>query len=297
MREYKDIDFARAERGPIAHLWDNEHWMVQEKCDGWRIQVHFGNPCSRLYAITRGCEEVGLNLSHLMPQGDISRLQYSVFDGELIPEDGEEFHSLASIRSQRIPKKFTYKLFDVCFLNGIDTRKLPLEQRLQIVSAVHNSVYLCHPFVKPVKDARSDKRKFLNDQLLAGEEGVVLKDLRATYGNGWLKAKKVSTFDAIIVGIEPGYDMPHGKVHIAVADGLNLRDVGKCGIQVAQVRAELNKNPNNFIGKVIELKALKIDPSNGMLREPRFIRMRYDLSVSDATWEKLNRDALKIELE
>lgn len=300
-REYKDLEIAKAERGPIAHLWDNSDWMAEEKCDGWRIQVHFGNPCSRLYAVTRGGEEVGQNIAHLAPQGDISRLQYTVLDGELIPANGAEFHSLASIRAGKV-KDVTYKLFDVLYLNGVDVRGLPLEQRKQLVTAILSSVYLNHPSVKAIKEARKDTRKFLEAQLLAGEEGVVLKNLRSTYGNGWLKAKKVSTFDVIITGIEPGYDLPHGKVHMAVFDndpvaGLVLREVGKCGIQIPGVRAQLNKDPNSFIGKVIEVKALKIDPTNKMLREPRFVRLRPDLSPPDCTWEKLCRDALKIELE
>lgn len=297
-REYKDLDIARAERGPIAHLWDNANWIAEEKCDGWRLQLHFGKPCSRLYAITRGGDEVGTNVTHLVPQNDISHLQYTVLDGEILPLDGEEFHSLASLRSANgkvIHRKF--KLFDVLYLNGIDVRCLPLEKRKELVNAILNTIFLKHPHVVPVKQAIKDTYKFLVDLLTAGMEGVVLKDLRSTYGNGWLKAKKFSTFDAIITGIEPGYHQPHGKVHLAVCDGLTLRDVGKCGIQVEKVRAELNKNPNDFIGKVVEVKALKIDPSNGMLREPRFVRMRPDLKPLECTWEKLNRDALKIELE
>lgn len=165
------------------------------------------------------------------------------------------------------------------------------------MTAVIDTVYAKHKFVTPIKRVFNKTYEFLVEQLAAGNEGVVLKDLRATYGNGWLKAKKFSTFDAIITGIEPGYHTPHGKVHISVCDGLTLREIGKCGIQVEEVRAKLNKDPNSFMGAVIELKALKIDPSNGLLREPRFVRMRPDLKPLDCTWEKLNRDALKIELE
>lgn len=298
MSEYKDLEIAKAERGPIVHLWNDANWIAQEKCDGWRLQIHLGRPCSHLYAITRGGEEVGANVTHLMPHGDISNLQYTVLDGEILPMNGEEFHSLASLRTANArPLNRVFKLFDVLYLNGIDVRNLSLEIREQLVIAILNSLYINHPFVAPIKQAKKDTYKFLLEQLAANMEGVVLKDLRSTYGNGWIKAKKFSTFDAIITGIEPGYHQLHGKVYLAVCDGLTLHDVGKCGIQVEKIRADLNKNPNNFIGKVIEVRALKIDPSNGMLREPRFVRMRPDLSPLEATWEKLNLDAMKIELE
>ena len=295
-KEYKDLSIARAERGPIAHLWANPQWIAEEKLDGWRLLIHFGNPCSRLYAITRGGDEVGANISHLTPRGDFSKLGYTVLDGELIPVEGQEFHSLAAVRAGKV-EKVGYKVFDVLFLNGVDVRNLHLAQRKELVNAVLGSVYANHPYVLPVKQAVKDTHKFLVEQLAAGMEGVVLKDSRATYGNGWLKAKKVSTFDAIITGIEAGYNTPHGTVFISVCDGATLRDVGKCGIQKEDIRAEMNKDPNSFMGRVIELKALKIDPTNGLLREPRFVRLRPDLKPLDCTWEKLNRDAMKIELE
>ncbi len=296
--EYKELEFAKAERGPVSHLWNNSDWIAEEKCDGWRLQLHFGKPCSRLYAITRGGEEVGLNVSYLMPNADIRELQYTVLDGEILPTNGEEFHSLASLRTHNMKQIHrTFKLFDVLFLNGIDVRGLPLEKRQQLVTAILNSIYANHPSVKSVKLAKNNTYNFCLEQLAQNMEGVVLKHLSSTYGNGWLKAKRFSTFDAIITGIEPGYHQPHGKVHLAVCDGLLLRDIGKCGIQVEKVRADLNKDPNSFIGKVVEIRALRIDPSNNMLREPRFVRMRPDLSPLQATWDKLNNDAVKIELE
>lgn len=295
-QEYKDLEIAKAERSPVSHLWNNDNWIADEKCDGWRLQLHFGKPCSRLYAITRGGEDIGQNIPHLAPQVDISNLQYTVLDGELIPLDGQEFHSLAGVRAGKMGR-VAFKLFDVLFLNGIDVRGLSLSKRIELVDVVIQTIYSNNQFILSIKRAIKDTYKFLVEQLAKGEEGVVLKDLRASYGNGWIKAKKFSTFDAIITGIEPGYHTPHGKVHLSVCDGAVLREVGKCGIQVDEVRAKLNKDPNSFMGAVVEVKALKIDPSNGLLREPRFVRMRPDLKPLDCTWEKLNRDALKIELE
>ena len=81
---------------------------------------------------------------------------------------------------------------------------------------------------------------------------------------------------------------------MSVVDGIKLRDVGKVGISNNTVRAEINKNPNLFIGSVIEIGGLKYDPISGKIREPIFRRVRPDLKAIDATWEKLQRDAMKI---
>lgn len=103
-QEYKDLEIAKADRGQVSHLWNNVNWIAEEKGDGWRLQIHFGKPCSRFYAITRGGEDIGQNISHLAPQLDINNLQYTVLDGELIPLEGQEFHSLAGVRAGKVGK-------------------------------------------------------------------------------------------------------------------------------------------------------------------------------------------------
>lgn len=296
-REYKELDFAQAVRGPIAHLWGNPDYSAEEKGDGWRIQLQI-NKASRLYAITRGNEEVGKNISHLSPRIDCGNLGLTVLDGELIPAKGSEFHSLAGIRAGNV-RNVSYKVFDILYLNGIDVRALPLKKRRELLTVTLNTVYPNHPFVAPMKRADTDTYKFLMQQLLDGGEGVILKNINSTYGapNSWIKAKRSSNVDVIITGFAPGYDTPCGAVFISVCDGDTLRDVGKVGVLDPEVRANINKNPLAYVGKVIEIKCLKYDSDSGKLREPIFHRLREDISAKDATWDKLQRDLMKIELE
>lgn len=303
--EYRDLEPAKATRESVSHLWNNNQYIAEKKEDGHRYLMHFGGDCKRIYMVSRRDEEIGKSVFQFSPQIDISGLGYTVLDGEIVPPEGNEFHDVASYtrvepsvsQLRRKQGEIKYKVFDILFINSQDVRNLPLEKRLELLEGVLANIFPNHPFVLPVKRAYKDTYQFFLEQVMAGGEGAILKDLKASYGNNWIKAKRVSSFDVIITGIAAGYNTPHGKIFMSVCDGLTLRPVGKCGIQIENVRNEMNRNPNAFIGQVIEVLGLKVDPSNGVIREPRFVRMRPDLKPTDATWEKLQRDAMKIEID
>lgn len=305
-KEYKDLELARAKREPVAHLWKNKDWVAEEKEDGYRYLYHLGGSCSRPYVVSRRGEEVGRCTPQFAPQVNTGSLGYTVFDGEIVPPEGKEFYSLAgytrvdplvALTKRKLAGEIRYKVFDVLFINGTDVRSFKLQDRLSILDGALKQLYSDHPFVVPVNRELHDTYKFLMKLLAEGKEGVVLKNLKSTYGSGWIKAKRVSTFDAIITGFAPGYDLPCGAVFLSVCDGLDLREVGKCAISDTATRIAINKNPNAYIGQIIELKGLKIDPISGAIREPRFVRIRPDLKPTDCTWKKLLADSQIVELE
>jgi bifunctional non-homologous end joining protein LigD len=306
MNEYKDIEPAKAQRDSVSNLWENENWIADEKCDGHRYLMHFGGPCKRLYMLSRRGEEAGVCVPQFAPQVDISALGYTVLDGEVIPPEGNEFHGIASYmrvapKAAQIQRKrageIKYKVFDILFLNGQDLRIFPLVDRLKILDTVMSKVFVNHPFVVPVKRAYTDTYKFFLELIDQGGEGVVLKNLKCGYGSGWIKGKRNSTVDVLVIGYEEGYDVKYGAMHVAVLKDDKVVEVGKCGILDANVRAAVNKDPLSFIGQVAELKCLKFDPVSGKVREPIFQRMRPDLSPLDATFEKLIRDTKKVNIE
>ena len=131
--------------------------------------------------------------------------------------------------------------------------------------------------------------------LLEGGEGVILKDLRKSYGakGAWYKAKRVSTLDVVMTQFDEGYNEPVGVAHMAVFHGGELRPVGRVGLCQGAVRAAIAADPAAYLGTVCEVKALKLVEH---LREPRFIRLRPDMDSVDVTWEKLQRDLMKVQL-
>jgi DNA ligase-1 len=93
-----------------------------------------------------------------------------------------------------------------------------------------------------------DARAFYRQALTAGHEGIMLKRLDGAYtpgtrGGSWLKLKRVTTLDLVIIAADYGYGRRHGwlsNYHLAARDEETggLRPVGKTfkGLTDAQFR-------------------------------------------------------------
>ena len=296
MSEYKILEPAEAVRDSISRLWSNKDWIAEEKCDGHRYLAHFGGPCSRLYMVSRRDNESGRNVPQFDPK---IKLGYTVLDGEIIPPEGNQFYDLASYlhvspQSAQFQRKLTgevkYKVFDILFLNGQDVRHLPLEKRIQLLNVLMEHVFPKNPLVSQVNRVFEGTHDYFNQIIESGGEGIVLKNLKSTYGAGWYKGKRNSTLDVFVCGFEPGYDCQYGAFKIGVLKDNKPIEVGKCGIVDPYVRNHVNLNHMAYVGKVIEIKCMKFDISSGKVREPIFVRMRPDLSPLKVTWEKMLND-------
>jgi len=139
----------------------------------------------------------------------------------------------------------------------------------------------------PVLAITEDKEvwmDYFNEVTNAGGEGVVLKQLDAVYqpdkrNSSLMKIKLEDTFDLECI------DMFHtvgDKGH----DNLNISLRRKSGV-VITVRVGKDEDrylfetyPNEILGKVVEVKCM-CELDGGMLREPRFVRVRNDKLIED----------------
>lgn len=65
---------------------------------------------------------------------------------------------------------------------------------------------------------------------------------------------------------------------------VNVIIVGECGGFNDNLREQIQNNSQEYIGKVMEVKANEIFSDTGKLRHPRFLRFREDKSASMCTW-------------
>jgi len=73
--------------------------------------------------------------------------------------------------------------------------------------------------------------------------------------------------------------------------GLDLVEVGDCSGYNEEQRYKFTKNKEDYIGKVIEVKANELFKDTGKLRHPRFLRERPDKNADQCTWkDHLNLD-------
>jgi hypothetical protein len=230
-------------------------WVVQEKYDGMRIQLHKIDNNIKVYSynekdITDKCKDIvdALKKKHF---GDC------ILDGELILFDGEDaLHradTIAHVFKGKYPDaKLKAHMFDIMRHNEKSVADEPLSDRMNIMFnnySVHSTEYLNFPSKKDtrmadsIKDIENYSKEIMD---MPTSEGVVIKDATSTYYIGtrknpkWIKWKKFVDLDVIVLdkkrtksnlysytlGIDIGPTEEEAK-HIKELDGKKYMNVGK----------------------------------------------------------------------
>lgn len=204
---------------------------VEWKLDGARIQVHRAGADVR--AFTRNLADITDRVPEI--EGAIAALPVDslVLDGEAIAlrADGrpEPFQvTMSRFGSKAVvddPTKAPLSafFFDCLYADGDDLIDLPARERLEVLDS-HLPPALVVP--RLVTDDVARAQSFLEDALARGHEGVMVKDLAASYeagrrGAGWLKVKPAHTLDLVVLAAEWGHGRRQGKLsnlHLGARD-------------------------------------------------------------------------------
>jgi len=187
---------------------------VEWKLDGARIQVHRAGDDVRAY--TRNLNDVTerfpaiIDVVRRLPVDDV------VLDGEAIGLDDslrpQRFQDTMSTFGSDAGGALQAFFFDVLHANGEHLVDLPLADRLRVLDDV-----LPEPLRIPrliTADAAAASA-FADDAVHRGHEGVVVKDLAASYdagrrGGAWRKVKPVMTLDLVVLAAEWGHGRRQG---------------------------------------------------------------------------------------
>lgn len=307
----------------------HERVFVEQKFDGHRALLHLDKHFDRAYLTSRHISkktglftENGANVPHItMEAADVAttkELEYTVLDGELIVP-GYLFEAVQSVTGslpavaidwQNKNQKAKLVVFDILFINGRDIRGLPYEDRkLHLESFLKdNSLEYIHSAVYYEVEAPEDIKLHYKSVIESGGEGLILKIPTASYGYGWTKMKKESTYDVVITGFDWGegkFKCMIGAVRFGIYINGQLTEIGKCsGMSDGNVgwcsdigipqpnrtgsyimaltndqpegsRAWFTNNRDKLIGRVIEVKGNGLT-KHGAIRHPQFIRLRDD---------------------
>lgn len=327
----------------VESIWDDPNWVAEEKYDGDRRIAQF---CEKVVRFT-GCREsvdgTGFvektaNVPHLSrmwaspsrnaPKGACfppTALDGTVLDGEMIFPLSEAARAygaqpgglskyvtsiMGSLPEEAIRKQVErgwlhYVVFDCLFYKGEDIRSQPLEVRQERAS--YTVLSWENPYVSMAKQ-RAPEKKFFDEIVDAGGEGVVLKRLDHTYGNEklWVKVKKEATADVVIMGFKPAkteskkkgsfektaakYAGKVGSVKIGQtstpgnAERFLMQEVGSARGFDDALMEDFTDHPKKYIGKVIEIKHNGREPT-GKFRHPRFSRFRDDKNPKDCVFD------------
>ena len=189
-------------------------FVVQEKYDGMRIQIHKFEKKVKVYSYNQ--KDITDKCPDIVEKMDKKAFGDCILDGELMLFQGDEALHRASVITHIFKKeiegtKLRAHVFDVMKHEGKDLTDEPLRERINIMFyqyAQHSSEELAFPSKKDTRIADSVKEvgeyaeKIME---MPTSEGVVIKDIESTYYIGkkknpkWIKWKKYVDLDVIVL--------------------------------------------------------------------------------------------------
>jgi DNA ligase 1 len=197
---------------------------VEFKLDGIRVQIHRRDRDVRIY--TRNLNEITESLPGIVEAVLGLPLTRAVLDGEALWMDAQgpaAFQDTVSqIDSDAPPEGIVTFLFDLLHIDGEDLLDAPLIERSARLEAVAPQLKI--PGV--VTSDPPEAQRVLDESLVAGHEGVVIKDAASVYaagrrGGAWRKVKPVRTYDLVVLGAEWGHGRRQGwlsNLHLGARD-------------------------------------------------------------------------------
>jgi bifunctional non-homologous end joining protein LigD len=200
----------------IEKPFDDPDWLFEIKWDGYRAVAFIDNGKARL--VSRNQNELTPRYPELRDLPKFINAKTAILDGEVVvlDEKGRSSFSLmqqrTGIRShgrQAAPRSdlpILYYVFDVLYLDGLDLRRVSLDERKRVLREILSSGeivrYSDHYPGQGVALFEAAKQK--------GLEGIVAKKSNSCYeerrSREWLKIKITQTVDCVV----GGYTDPDG---------------------------------------------------------------------------------------
>lgn len=286
----------------------NEHkipqalWAIEPKIDGIRVMLTICPEKELITYQTRNGNDIpSLCLAHKLNAEIILKLmpklkgQTIILDAEAVA-DRDFYKSAGKLRRKAEPADLArLVVFDIPYW-GYELRPEPYCLRRQTLEELFTEAGLYSDDnntptdqairLVPVLDTDDTDgiirraSTLLDDALESGFEGVMFKDVEGYYSEGqrskgWLKHKKIESYDCVICGYTPGKGQLEGS-----AGALLVRTPWDTMVRVSaglplELRRGLYDNPEKYVGLTVELECQEITPA-GSLRHPTFITLRTD---------------------
>lgn len=211
-------------------------WRYEIKFDGYRILARIKDGEVRLF--TRN----GHDWTDKMPRQAEAiaalGLQEGWLDGEVIVPNEEglpDFQALQNAFEAARSERILYYLFDAPYLNGMDLRQVPLEQRREALAALYQQNESA--LLRFSDDFAEDAASMLTSACQMKLEGLIGKRAGSTYtsrrSSSWIKIKCQNRQEFVVVGYtDPkGSRSGFGALLLGLHDEVSgeLRYAGKVG--------------------------------------------------------------------
>jgi bifunctional non-homologous end joining protein LigD len=273
--------------------FDDPNWLFEIKWDGYRAVAFIEDGSVRL--VSRNQNDLSAKFPEL---GDLARFvkaQRAVLDGEIVAldEQGRPSFSLMQQRTgfrpgkHRLPGRdgvaVVYYAFDLLYLDGYDLRRVPLDERKQMLESVIENSNVIH-----FSDHYPERGLALFEAAKQrGLEGIVAKKRSSTYdekrSSEWLKIKITASQECVI----GGYTNPEGSREHFGALVLGLYDKRNWLIHVGQVGTGFDQRTLKEVSDSLRPLETKKNPFYGevaALRQVHFVRPELVAEIKFSEW-------------
>ena len=301
--------------------FSNPDWLFEVKWDGVRGIAYVAN--GEVSVRSRAGREISLEYPEVRNLANQLDATEAIIDGELVALDSagrsnfQKLQNRAGVRnpSQQLLESIpaTYYAFDLLYCDGYDLRKVPLEQRKDLLKQIlhpnSHIRYSEHEIEKGKELYEAARQQAL--------EGIIGKKRDSAYVGQrtslWLKFKIVNELDAVVCG----WTAPRrsreffGALVLGLYDGPQLEFIGSVGTgfdyaKQKEIYEQLHNltQAKSVFSDVPKLKE-KIEwvqprlvarvkygnwTDGGRLRAPVFLAMRTDVSPEECTMQAARPD-------
>lgn len=222
-----------------------------------------------------------------------------------------------AVRRQNKEGLIHYYVHDIIFYDGTDLTQHGSLQRYEILRDMWNNLYLDQYEFLHLANVQFDNfEEHISTILARGGEGVVMKRKEATYDPGsrhaWdsIKIKQTDSADLICMGFCDATKEYTGKeldtwqywedgIPVTKPYALGWKTAIKVGCYDAvgklveigtvssgltdELREAFSKEPEKYLGRVVELDCMSLDKKGHTLRHPTFKRFRDDKNPQECT--------------
>ena len=288
----------------LKQLLNDDHYVAQEKLDGMRAIVHVTPTGLRIFSRSAGVGDPFKPLEKTSALPHLAALTFTgmvgtVLDCEILVNDLDSSQLSGTIHKNEITNEnYLVKLyvFDILWFNGKDLTQKTLHERLGFLLTAKTRIYSKHIVYLPYAYSTEEKLALYKSVLERNKEGVMLKNLTATYclggrpANNWYKAKKSATYDCVVIGFTQGkgkYNTRIGAVvfgqYVNTPRGWMLKELGQASGMTDAQRNDFTQNQSKYIGNVVTIKGMERLRS-GAIRHPQFVAIRSDKNPNQCRW-------------
>ena len=217
-----------------------------------------------------------------------------VLDGEIVGESFQKLMKQAHRKGNAKTDNMVYHVFDLLplrafeegFHNAQQHKRLELLEKSRTLLDATTCVRVMTGIEVDLdmSEGQDIMRRFADDAVAQGFEGIMVKDLDAPYecrrSSFWMKTKPTITVDLKIVGFEEGTGRNLGRLGAIVCEGVdNGRNIA---VNVGSGLSDADRDEywlarDQLLGDVVEVEADAVTQNQDgtySLRFPRFLRFR-----------------------